>query len=211
MSSRKVRGGVELRAEKTYLSLTMTEFINDVAAKTPSPGGGCVAANVGALAAATARKVLHYSIEQERPADQQAHLKTMLTALERAGDIFGQLMSEDTAAVERFSAARKSGDAEQLKLAIATLVALPMEVRGLAGAVAARVDEIKRDVSAFMLSELKIAAILSYASARSACAIARINLQNLEDRKEADRLEAQLDVQIARAGRHRNAVVHYQL
>jgi formiminotetrahydrofolate cyclodeaminase len=85
-----------------------------------------------------------------------------------------------------------------------------MEIVVLAGAVAGRIDEIKAFTNPFLLSDLQVAAILAYGSARSACTSVRINLKQMEDRKEAQRLENQLDLLVGRTGRHRNAVVHYQ-
>ncbi len=55
-----------MSASKDYLRLPLHDFLADVAARTPTPGGGSVAAAVGALGAALARMALAYT--EGRPA-----------------------------------------------------------------------------------------------------------------------------------------------
>jgi formiminotetrahydrofolate cyclodeaminase len=124
--------------------------------------------------------------------------------------MFGMLMHEDMAAYERLTASRKSDDTEEQQRASATAVAVPMEIVVLAGAVAARLDEIKTHINPNLLGDLQTAAILAYAAARAASTNVRANVVQLNDRKEAKRLDNQLDMLLGRTGRHRNAVVHYQ-
>ncbi len=199
-----------MSSQKDYLSLPMSAFLADLAEKTPTPGGGSVAALMGSLASSMARMVIAYTVGKPQFSEHEGRLKALLDELSRAGDMFGQLLREDMSAYERFAAARKTGDAAELQRALATAVAVPMEIVVLAGAVAGRLDEIKTFTNPFLLSDLQVAAILAYGSARSACTSVRINLRQMEDRKEAQRLENQLDLLVGRTGRHRNAVVHYQ-
>ena len=199
-----------MSSDKNYLSLPLREFLEDAAARTPTPGGGSVAAVVGALAASLGRMVIEYTVGKPKYADHEPRLRELLDEFKRAGDMFGMLMHEDMAAYERLAASRKSDDVEEQQRASATAVAVPMEIVVLAGAVAARLDEIKTHINPNLLSDLQTAAILAYAAARSASTNVRANVVQLEDRKEAKRLDNQLDMLLGRTGRHRNTVVHYQ-
>ena len=136
--------------------------------------------------------------------------RTRDAALRRAEEAFGQLMSEDMAAYERLAASRKSDDTAEQQRATATAAAVPMEIVVLAGAVAARLDEIKSFVNPYLFSDLQVAAILAFACVRSAGVNVRINLDELADRSEAQRISEQLDQSIARTHEHRNSVVHYR-
>ncbi|MHC4443767.1 MAG: cyclodeaminase/cyclohydrolase family protein [Planctomycetota bacterium] len=200
-----------MSADKQYLSLPMKEFLDDLSAKSPTPGGGSVAAVAGTLAAAQARMVVEYTIGKKRYAEHQKRLTEVIEEFKRAGDMFGQLMSEDMAAYERLAAAYKAGDNNELEKAVATATAVPMEIVFLACAVVARTDEIKAFVNQNLLCDLRVAAIMAYASARSASTAVRVNMENMTDRKEAARLENQLDMVLGRTARHRNAVVHYRM
>lgn len=199
-----------MSADKQYLSLPMKQFLDDLAAKSPTPGGGGVAAVAGALAAAQARMVVEYTIGKKQYAEHDQRLKEVLEEFKRAGDMFGQLLSEDMAAYERLASAYKAGDKNELDKAVATATAVPMEIVFLACAVAARADEIKSFVNYNLLCDLRVTAILAYASARSASTAVHVNMENMSDRKEAARLENQLDMVLGRTARHRNAVVHYR-
>ncbi len=196
-------------ADRDYLWLPLRTFLADLAAKAPTPGGGSVAALIGAVAASQARMVLAYTAGKEKYAEHESSLQDLLAELKRAEDMFGEFMSEDMAAYERLVASRKSDEKDEQQRAIATAIAVPMEIVGLAGAVAARLDEIKSAVNPYLLSDLQVAAILAFASARSAALNVRINLKKLADRCQAKHLEDQLGQLITRAHQHRSAVVHY--
>ena len=94
--------------------------------------------------------------------------------------------------------------------AIATCIAVPMEILGLADAVAARLDGIKAFAPSSLLTELRMAATLSWTAARSAADMARENLRDYPDRHEADQLEQQLDLHLSRVARHSDAVANFQ-
>jgi len=190
-----------------YRLLPFGRFLDDIAAREPSPGGGSVAAAAGALAAALARMVVEYTTGKKRVADHEERLRQLLDEFRRAGDMLGELMGEDMAAYERYAAARKSPDAQEQSRALATAVAVPMEMVVVAAAVAARLDEIKGYVNSYLYSDLQVAAILADAAAASAAITARGNLPHLPDPNEARELGEKLDSLLARTREHRDAVV----
>jgi len=198
-----------LSAGKNYLSLPLRDFLADVAARTPTPGGGSVAAAVGALGAALARMALAYTVGRPAGAGDDERLSALADELAGAGRQFEQLMAEDMAAYEQYAAARKADD-ERKQQALLRAVAVPMEIVVLAGAIAARLDEVKALINPHLLPDLQAAAVLASAAARAASTSARVNLAELANRREADRLENQLDLLLGRLARHRNAVVHYK-
>jgi methenyltetrahydrofolate cyclohydrolase len=198
-----------MSADKDYLSLPLRTFLTDLAAKTPTPGGGSVAAMAGALAAAQARMVVEYTIGKPRFAAHEDRLREALDEMKRAEEAFDRLMSEDMAAYERLSAAQKTGDATEKQRATAMAAAVPMEIAALAGAVAALLDSIKTVVNPYLLSDLKVSAILSLAAAQSAALNVEINLREDPNHDEAERLNRQIIQIVEKAHEHRNAVVHH--
>ena len=125
-----------MSADKDYLSLPLRTFLADLAAKTPTPGGGSVAALTGALAAAQARMCVEYTVGKPKFAAHETKLREALAEFKRAEEAFGRLMAEDMAAYERLSAANKADDPTEQQQAVATAAAVPMEIAALAGAVA---------------------------------------------------------------------------
>jgi len=199
-----------MSSDKDYPSLPLKEFLDDLAAKTPTPGGGSAAALAGAIAAAQACMVMEYTLGKKKYAEYQERLTEVLGEFKRAQKMFCQLLSEDMAAYERLSAAQKGEDQQEMERAVATATAVPMEIIALACTLAVKLDEIKSFVNVYLLCDLQVAAIMAYSSARSASTSVRVNMENMTDRKGAARIENQLDTLLGRTVRHRNAVVHYR-
>jgi len=200
-----------MSADKDYLVLPIREFLADLAAKRPTPGGGSVAAMAAATAVAQARMVVAYSLSKGASDREEARLLELTEELRRAGEMFGQLIREDMAAYERFAAAGKQDDPQERERAVATAATVPMEIVVLSGAVLARLDEVKTFVNQRLVSDLQVAAILAYSAAEAAGVSVRINLDGLSDREEAERLDRRLDMLLGRADQNRNGVVHYQV
>src|SRR5262245_33046677 len=79
-------------------SLTLHDFLAQVGAKTPAPGGGAVASAAGAIAAALAKMVVSYSIGKKSLAEHQPMLQQAAGSLERASALLLALADEDAAA-----------------------------------------------------------------------------------------------------------------
>jgi methenyltetrahydrofolate cyclohydrolase len=195
---------------KDYQALPLADFVADTALRSPTPGGGSVAAVVGAMGAALGRMALAYTAGKPAFAAHEERLRRALAELQQASDGLMQLMREDMIAYEEYAAARKSGDAGRQRAALDRATAVPMELIALAGAVGVRLDEVKACTNPQLLSDLQAAAILTTAAARTAALSAMANLAALADRKEAERLENRLDIMLARLNRHCDAVVHYR-
>ena len=193
-----------------YFSLPLRQFIDDLAARSATPGGGSVAALAGSLGAGLGSMVLEFTIGKEKYARHEAALRPLLVELRRAREEFDRLLAEDMRAYEGVLAARKL-DAAAREQAAARASAVPMEVVALAGGMVARFDAVKAMVNTNLIGDLRGAAILGHAAARAAACTVRDNLGSFPDRREAERLEDRLDVLLARAKRHCDAVVHFQV
>jgi len=198
-----------MSADKDYLSLPLRELLADIAAKSPTPGGGSVAALVGSLSCSLACMVLQFTIGKPRFAEHQTQLQELLDDLAQAGTKFTTLMNEDMRAYEAVLAARKQEpsirDQAQLR---ATRV--PMDIVMLAESVVACLDELKSFVNPHLLGDLRAAACLAHATARAAGGTVRDNLPYLADGQEAARLERQAAALLLQAQAHCDAVVNYQ-
>lgn len=190
-----------------YRLLPFGKFLEDIAARSPAPGGGSVAASVGALAASLACMAVEFTVGKKKFAAHEDRLRQMLAELHRAGEMFGQLIGEDIAAYERYAAARQSGDQQEQDRALATATAVPMEIVVVAAAVAARLNEIKTFINPVLFSDVQVGAILAHAAAESAGLTVRGNLPYFPDQKEAAQLRERVDNLMARTREHRDAVV----
>lgn len=196
-------------AGEDYRLLPFGRFLDDVAARTPSPGGGSVAAAVGALGAALARMTVEYTAGKKKYAEHEERLRALLEELRRAQGMFGELMGEDMAAYERYVAAQKAGNEAEKARATATAVTVPMEMVAVAEAVVVRLDEAKGFLNPVLYSDVQVAAILAEAAAASAAITARGNLPSLPDANEARTLGGKLEAMLSRTRASRDAVVAY--
>lgn len=199
-----------MSAAKNYLELSLHEFLNDAAGKSPTPGGGSVAALTGALAVSMARMVLAYTVGKRRFAEHDTDLHQATDEFARAGKMFEQLMAEDMAAYERFAAAQQSEDEEEQQHALATAAAVPLEMAAVADVFSTRMNEIKAMVNPNLYSDLRVAAILAAAAAEAAAVNVRINLNALQDSTQAGQLRQQLNELLRRVQTNREQIVAYE-
>jgi glutamate formiminotransferase/formiminotetrahydrofolate cyclodeaminase len=186
------------------LDLSVREFLDRAADRTPTPGGGSVAALVGALGTTMAQMTARYTIGNPKHAAAEPVVRAWLGELERARAAFCELLAEDVAAYERYSNAGK--DLIEKAKALATATAVPLEITAVAAAVIDRMDGMKDKCNRNLLSDLVVGAILCDAAAAAAGANVRINLAGFADRAEADRIARELDAMLARTRARRDSI-----
>ena len=107
------------------------EFLDSVASKSPTPGGGAVAAVTGAMAASLTEMVCNLTIGNPKYPDVQDE---MIRIAERASELSGQLLEladRDSEAFEKVMEAFKSKDKAKIKGALLTATEIPQKVAEL--------------------------------------------------------------------------------
>jgi formiminotetrahydrofolate cyclodeaminase len=197
-----------MNADKDYLSLPLRDLLTDIAAKSPTPGGGSVAAVVGGLSASLARMVLEYTVGKPQFAQHEGQLRELLAELTQAGEEFARLVSEDMRAYEAVVAARKLDQATRDRAA-ARATAVPLEILAQAEAVVTKLDAVKALVNPRLLGDLKAAAAFATAAAKAAACMGRDNLQGSQDRQDAARIEDRLTRSLGCVDRHCSALLAF--
>ena len=170
------------------------DFTEELAAATPTPGGGSAAAYAGAMAAGLVSMVARLTIDKKGYQDQEKAMKNILDEsellrgeLEEAVDLDAQAFNQVMDAYSR----SKSDPNRKKAIQDATLGAalVPLEVAqksarvmGL-GLVAARSGNLNA------ISDAGSAVNLAYASLISAAYNVRINLSGLDDKKKAEKMK----------------------
>lgn len=175
----------------------LNSFLDEVAARRPTPGGGAVAATAGALACAMARMVNAYSLRADTPAEARQALEELALRLRRADELLRALITEDAKAYSALTAAAKAARAEATtepvhQLALLTAIAVPMQMAALAAEALALMDQLKGAANKHLLSDLGVAAVLAAAAAQAAGYSVRVNLPSLKDPQQVDRLKKDL-------------------
>jgi len=160
---------------------TVDGFLDAVAAATPAPGGGTVAAVAGAMAASLAAMVSGLTIGRKKYADVEPEFKAIQArALELRGTLM-QLGRDDSAAYERVTAAYKLPKEDAVARNVAIQQALieamvvPMKTLEASLGVARCAARAASKGNSNAASDAGVAALLAGAAARGAAYNVRIN------------------------------------
>jgi formiminotetrahydrofolate cyclodeaminase len=184
---------------------TIKQFLDAAAAKLPTPGGGSVTALAGALAATMGEMTINYSIGKKGLEPFEGELKPALAEYHRAREVLVQLMAEDQQAYAALTAARKLPEgsperASQLPAALTACIRGPQAIAATAVAVLELCDRVVNFVNPWLLSDLAVCADLSMATVRCAVYNVRVNLPDIADPAERQKIEGATFELLSRAG-----------
>jgi glutamate formiminotransferase/formiminotetrahydrofolate cyclodeaminase len=186
---------------------SLSGFVSSVASSAPVPGGGSVAAHVGALAAALVQMVAGLTAGKKKYASVDAEMRAV--ALDAAGVVtqLSALVARDAAAFAEVSAAYKMPNepddaAARRKAAVTKALLGAAEVPLETARACARAAELAGVVAAKgntnAASDAGVAALLAEAGCKAAVLNVRINVASLDDKslgagllEEAKQLVAQ--------------------
>lgn len=175
----------------SFENQSVREFLEAVAAKQPTPGGGAVASVVAALGAALGRMVVNYSIGKKSLAAHDAPHQDALKSLTHLGERAMRLAEDDAIAYGRLNALWKLDKADPKRVAefgeaVEQAIAAPHAVLHVCKEMLRLLQTLCGTTNAMLASDLAIAAILAEAGARAAAWNVRINLPSLEDETMRD-------------------------
>lgn len=182
----------------------LADFIEQAAAKTPTPGGGSVAAVVGALGASMLAMAVNFTRGSDKFKAVAELMDGAADELTRARAMFLELMNEDMAAFSQWQSAwrmDKSDPArpEALKVATATAIAVPQELASLALTVLQKIAQLADKVNTRLLSDVGVAAVLTEAALRAAHYNIRVNLAAMGSPDDEAALRAEMASQTQKA------------
>ena len=196
--------------KKRLIDMTCKAFAEETASESPAPGGGSIAAYMGALGAALGTMVANLSSHKAGWDDRWEEFSDWA---ERGQAVLAELLhlvDEDTAAFNRIMAVfamPKSTDEEKAArsaaLQEATLYATEVPLRTMKAA--SRVFEIVRAMASEgnpnSVSDAGVGALAARSAVLGACLNVKINAAGLKDRAVADALIAEAEALAAEAVR----------
>ena len=185
---------------------SLTGFIGAVAAPIPAPGGGSVAAHVGALGAALAQMVAGLTAGKKKYIAVDAEMREL--ALKAAGlvNTLSALVAKDAAAYTMVTDAYKlpsepADAAEKRKAAIADALIgaaqVPLETARACAEVATLAATCATKGNTNAVSDAGVAALLADAACRGAVYNVRINVSSLDDKSRGAGLIAEANQLLA--------------
>jgi len=188
------------------------DYLDRVAQRSPTPGGGSVAALVGSLGCALARMVGEYSATGVTEKNQTSDWVTARETLHRADSLFRALITKDIEAYTALRAAGKQAKSDTAgraayQDAIVSAAAVPLELAAIAAEALECLDERKDTANPHLTSDLAAAAVILDAAARAAYYLVYVNARELSDEKLRRKLESDIEQVLARCNEHRAHIV----
>lgn len=183
--------------------LSLRNWLSGAAAKQPTPGGGSVAALVGALAAAMGEMTLNYSAGRKaNSAEAESAIRENLAELSRARELLLELMQEDQQAYLALTEARKLDDtcmsrSIRILSATATAIAVPRAIMAAGMSVLACASRVAEHANKHLLSDLAVCCELALATIRCAGHNVRVNLSDRSG-DEGHRISEEVDATTTR-------------
>jgi glutamate formiminotransferase / formiminotetrahydrofolate cyclodeaminase len=185
---------------------TVGAFVASVASATPAPGGGSVAAHVGALAAALAQMVAGLTVGRKKYAAVEGEMKALALEAAALGNALSALVERDARAygeVMKAYTLPKDTDEERaertrvIDQALVGAAAVPLDTARACAAVCELAARGAEHGNTNCASDAGVAALIAEAACRGAVYNVRINVASLSDRslgtallEEAERLLA---------------------
>ena len=160
-------------------TLTVEAFLDATAARQPTPGGGSVAALVGALAAAIGEMVLNYSVGKKDLEAHQDALKQALGELQGSRQVILELLTEDQRAYEALTESKKvakSSLGHSIQPALSAAINAPAAIAATGLAILETCRKVTPIANKYLLSDLAVCAELAMATVRCGIYNVQINL-----------------------------------
>ena len=186
-----------------------TEFIEALASKAPTPGGGGASAYAGALASALASMVGNLTVGKKKYAAVEERVQAELLALEATRLRLLELIDGDAAAFAPLAAAygmaRDTDEAAAaqraaLQVALVDACEVPLEIMRQCVQVIESCVFMAKHGSVLALSDAGAAVMLAKAALLSASLNVRINIGSMADKARAKAYRDQMEDLIAAGG-----------
>lgn len=187
---------------------SLQTFLDQLASRASTPGGGSAAGLMGAMGAALVSMVCNLTLGKEKHADVAAEMATVLASAEELRAGLTAAITEDIAAFDAVMAAyglaRATDEEKALRTAAIQLALKQATEAPLACArLAAAVIELSRPVALRgnpnVVSDAGVAVMAGWASLRSAALNVYVNAGAIKDREFADARLAELAALLAAA------------
>lgn len=187
---------------KRLVDMTLTEFAEETASESPAPGGGSIAAYMGALGAALSTMVANLSAHKPGWDDRW---KEFSDYAERGHALMTRLLAlvdEDTAAFNKIMAVfsmpkstpeEKAARAEALETATLYATEVPLRTMEASYDVFDYAEAMAREGNPASVSDAAVGALAARAAVVGALLNVKINAAGLKNRENAEKLLARAD------------------
>lgn len=191
-------------------------FLNNLAAKSPTPGGGAVAALSGAMAASLNAMVIHFTLGKRGYETLQEQFTSLLWESEQLCSRLSQCMQDDANAFEEVMAAykaRRQGSTDQeeqqnqaLEQALKKATNAPIECAQLCHQLMLHSRTLAEAGNVMIISDAGVAVMSAYAGLMSAALNVQTNIASIKDQDFVQEVQKRLQPLLEQADTLRDEV-----
>jgi len=188
--------------KKSLLQMNLREFCNETLSDSPAPGGGSVAALMGALGVSLGGMVANLSAGKRGWDEKLSYFSEWSVKAQELKDELLFLVDEDTAAFNKVmdafglpkdSAEEKTARSDAIQLANKYAAEIPLRVMEIASAAYKILAAMAENGNAASISDVGVGLLASRACIEGAAMNVRINLGSLKDEKVKSALREKLE------------------
>ncbi len=175
---------------KDIENLTVQNYLDELASKNATPGGGSAAALMGAQAAALVSMVCNLTLGKPKYAEVESQIQTLLTEAENLRATLIAMIKADIAVFDKLMAcyalpknqeAEKTVRSEQIQAALKEATQVPLEcAKACAKAISLSAIAAEKG-SLAVISDAGVAVVSAHAGLKSAALNVQINAASLKD------------------------------
>jgi glutamate formiminotransferase/formiminotetrahydrofolate cyclodeaminase len=179
----------------------ISNFMDELASNSPTPGGGSVAALAGALGAALISMVGNLTVGKKKYEDVEEDIKKIISSSEKLRYELSQLIEEDVKVFNNFMATykmpRETEDektirAEKIQESLIEAAKVPLKVAYKCLDVLSLSKEVAEKGNINVVSDAGVAVLMAEAALESAILNVKINLRMIKDEKTKEELSSSI-------------------
>ena len=179
----------------------ISNFLDELASNSPTPGGGSVAALAGALGVALISMVGNLTVGKKKYEDVEEDIKKIISSSEKLRYELSQLIEEDVKVFNNFMATYKMPKetedekgirAEMIQESLIKAAKVPLKVAYKCLDILSLSKEVAEKGNINVVSDAGDAALMAEAALESAILNVKINLKMIKDEKERTELSSSI-------------------
>ena len=179
-----------------------TQFLDELASSSPTPGGGGASAYGAALASALTSMVASLTVGKKKYAEVEQEMQQLLQDLEHERATLLELVDADAQAFKPLARAygmprateeEKAAKTKALQEALIEACEVPLEIMRHCAQIIELTEFAADHGSRLAVSDAGVAAVFAHAALRGASLNVRINIKSMHDTKRALRYENEMN------------------
>ncbi|MGB6607612.1 MAG: cyclodeaminase/cyclohydrolase family protein [Atribacterota bacterium] len=179
----------------------VSNFLDELASNSPTPGGGSVAALAGVLGAALISMVGNLTVGKKKYEDVEEDIKKIISSSEKLRYELSQLIEEDVKVFNNFMATykmpketedEKRVKAEKIQEALVEAAKVPLKVAYKCLDILSLSKEVAEKGNINVVSDAGVAVLMAEAALESAILNVKINLKMIKDEKVRTELSSSI-------------------